>query len=74
MDLKQRALLFGQKLKKMRLEKGYSVNKLASIAKISPSSIRNIEKGSIHITYTKYAALAPAFDLTFHEMFSFIEK
>lgn len=74
MDLKQRAFLFGQKLKKIRLEKGYSVNKLAEIAQLSPSTIRSIEKGSIYITYTKYTALAPAFDLTLHELFTLIDR
>lgn len=54
---------FGENLKKIRLQKGYSLRELADIADISHNNIHEIEKGIINTSLTTIHILAKALDI-----------
>ena len=59
----------GQRIKHFRLAKDYSVNKLANIAGISQSYLREIELGNKNPTVEVLSLICDALDITLCEFF-----
>ena len=55
---------FGLKLKQIRLERGYTQEKLAWIANIEPMQISKIERGIINTSLSQILNLAKALDIS----------
>lgn len=58
-------VLFGLRLKKLRVDAGYSLAQLAAKSKISASYLNEIEKGRKHPKEDKLRVLAELFDLSY---------
>ena len=59
---------FGERLKQLRTERGYTLEALAFEAEMELSQIHRIEKAKINPTLTTMSALAKAFNLTLAEL------
>ena len=59
----------GQRIKHFRIAKDYSVNKLANIAGISQSYLREIELGNKNPTVEVLSLICDALDITLCEFF-----
>ena len=66
MDIKQK---FGNNLKRLRLEKGLSQEKLALIAEIDRTYIPSIEKGERNVSIVIAEKLAIALNVPISELF-----
>ena len=66
MDIKKS---FGNKVKLLRNEKGWSQEKLALIAEIDRTYIPDIEKGDRNVSITIIEKIAKAFDLKISDLF-----
>ena len=62
---------FGKQLKKLRLEKGFSMRGLAIEAEMEYKQYWNIEKGEINTTICSVYALSVALDIPVKEFFNF---
>lgn len=61
---------FGERLKQLRTERGYTLEALAFEAEMELSQIHRIEKAKINPTITTLAALAKALNVTLAELVS----
>ncbi|RPI16398.1 MAG: XRE family transcriptional regulator [Ignavibacteriae bacterium] len=66
MDIKKN---FGKKLKQLRLEKGYSQEKLANLAELDRTYIPSIEKGDRNVSITVIEKLAMALNIKISKFF-----
>ena len=62
-------LIFGQKIKTLRLEKGISQEELAHLAEIDRTYISDIEKGDRNVSLIIIQKLAKAFEIEIFELF-----
>lgn len=60
----------GERIKYFRLQKNYSVNKLATIAGISQSFLRDVELGNRNITVNSLSYVCDALDISLSDFFS----
>ena len=63
-------VLFGLRLKKLRMDAGYSLTKLAEKSQISASYLNEIEKGRKYPKDDKLRSLSSVFGLSFEELTS----
>lgn len=54
---------FGERLKKIRNERGLKVRELADLAGMGYTNVNNIENGKVNPRYTTIIALAEALDV-----------
>ena len=66
MDIKKK---FGKKVKLLRLEKGWSQEKLALNADLDRTYIPSIEKGDRNVSITVIEKIADAFKLSISDLF-----
>lgn len=66
MDIKKK---FGQKVKLLRIEKGWSQEKLALSADLDRTYIPSIEKGERNVSITVIEKIAKAFKVSVSELF-----
>lgn len=66
--------LFGQNLRRIRIEKGFTQEDLANDADIFISQIGRIERGEINTTISTINALAIALNIKPSELFTFPSK
>ena len=59
---------FGDKLKKLRITKGLTLEQLAFEADIELSQVHRVEKGKVNPTLTTLMALAKGLDITLAEL------
>lgn len=62
---------FGKHVRKIRLAKGISMEKLAELAEIEYSQISKIERGLLNTTISSSFALAKALDVELYALFMF---
>lgn len=62
---------FGKNLKKIRLEKGLTQEKLAFSIGVEISQISRIERGILNTTISTAEAIAKALDIPMKELFDF---
>ncbi|MDP3469462.1 MAG: helix-turn-helix transcriptional regulator [Daejeonella sp.] len=62
---------FGNNLRKLRKERGFSQEKLSLQAGISKNQIGNIERGEVNITLGTLAVLAKTFNISLKELFDY---
>ena len=60
---------FGNKIKGLREQKGYSIEYLANISNIDRTYISDIEKGKRNVSLLIIEKLAKAFDITIKDFF-----
>ncbi len=60
--------IIGEKISKLRKEKGISLSKLAELAKISKSTLSSIESGNANPTISTLWAIADALNVPFGEL------
>ena len=60
----------GKKIKKMRIEQGYTQEKLAELINISQRALSSIEVGDNFLTAETLDKILEAFDITADELFS----
>ena len=60
----------GERIKYFRLQKHYSVNKLATVAGISQSFLRDVELGNRNITVNSLSYVCDALDISLADFFS----
>ena len=60
----------GERIKELRVEKGITVNRLANIAGISQSYLRDIELGNKQPTVEYLSYICDALDVTMENFFS----
>lgn len=60
----------GERIKYFRLQKNYSVNKLATLAGISQSFLRDVELGNRNITVNSLSYVCDALDLSLSDFFN----
>ncbi|MGN0368359.1 MAG: helix-turn-helix domain-containing protein [Wujia sp.] len=60
----------GSRIKYFRKKKGYTVNKLANMAGVSQSYLRDVELGNKNPTVSFLSLLCDALDITLQEFFS----
>lgn len=66
MDIKKK---FGKKVKLLRIEKGWSQEKLALSADLDRTYIPSIEKGERNVSITVIEKIAKAFKISVSELF-----
>jgi transcriptional regulator with XRE-family HTH domain len=66
MDIKKK---FGEKVKHLRTQKGWSQEKLALIAELDRTYIPSIEKGDRNVSITVIQKIADAFKIDIIELF-----
>ena len=66
MDIKKK---FGEKIKLLRIEKGWSQEKLALNADLDRTYIQSIEKGERNVSITVVQKIADAFEVEISELF-----
>ena len=66
MDIKKR---FGEKVKTLRIEKGWSQEKLALTADLDRTYIPSIEKGERNVSITVIEKIATALDIEITKLF-----
>jgi len=66
MDIKKK---FGKKIKLLRIEKGWSQEKLALNADLDRTYIPSIEKGERNVSITVVQKIADAFEVEISELF-----
>lgn len=71
MNLKEK---FGNKIKTLREEKGYSIEYLANISNIDRTYISDIEKGTRNISLLIIEKLAKAFEIKIQDLFDYEES
>lgn len=62
---------FGKHVRKIRLAKGISMEKLAELAEIEYSQISKIERGLLNTTISSSFAIAKALDIELYALFMF---
>lgn len=62
---------FGKHVRKIRLAKGISMEKLAELAEIEYSQISKIERGMLNTTISSASAIAKALDVELYALFMF---
>lgn len=62
---------FGKHVRKIRLAKGISMEKLAELAEIEYSQISKIERGLLNTTISSSFAIAKALDVELYALFMF---
>lgn len=60
----------GARIKQLRIAKNYSVNKLANLAGISQSYLRDVELGNKNPTIETLSFLCDALDISLHDFFA----
>lgn len=60
----------GERIKYFRSQKNYSVNKLATMAGISQSFLRDVELGNRNITVNNLSYVCDALDISLSDFFS----
>ncbi len=60
----------GERIKYFRSQKNYSVNKLANLAGISQSFLRDVELGNRNITVSHLAYVCDALDISMSDFFN----
>lgn len=73
-ETKGEKMTFGQTLRKVRSEKGYSLEALAKLSKISKAAIFNIEQGKALPGALTIAKLAPALGVDYEYLFDLVQK
>lgn len=68
MNLKER---FGKRIKNLRLEKGFSQEKLSFLAELDRTYIQSIENGKRNVSIGVAQKLAKALELSLSELFNF---
>lgn len=68
MNIKER---FGNRIRKLRIEKGLSQEKLAHIAELDRTYIPSIEKGTRNVSIVVIEKLANAFKMTIKDLLDF---
>ncbi|HEX6930189.1 MAG TPA: helix-turn-helix transcriptional regulator [Gammaproteobacteria bacterium] len=66
-------VLFGRRIRFLRLRAGLTQEKLAEAARLSPVSISNIERGLYAPAFHRLPRLACALNVSIHELFMFSE-
>lgn len=61
-------LKFGQRVKELRLSKGYSQEKLAEVSDLDRTYIPGIEAGKRNVSLVVLEKIAKAFDLSISEL------
>lgn len=64
--------IIGERIRQLRLEKGWSQEELAHRASIHPSHMGQIERGEKSFTIDSLEKVIKALDITFEELFRFI--
>lgn len=64
---------FGQRIKKLRLEKGWSQEKMAEVADFHRTYIGMVERGERNPSLKSIERFAKAFDVTIKELFWYEE-
>jgi transcriptional regulator with XRE-family HTH domain len=67
MDIKEK---FGQKVKELREQKGFSIEQLANISNVDRNYISDIEKGKRNVSITIIEKIILALDTDFTSFFS----
>lgn len=62
---------FGQQLRKIRLEKGFSMRELARVADMEYSQYSKIERGVINTTISTVQAIAEALSIPAKDLYDF---
>lgn len=62
---------FGDHLRRLRLERGLSQEKLSLLADISKNQVGNIERGEVNVTLTTSISLAKALNIPLSDFFSY---
>jgi len=62
---------FGNRLRELRLRKGYSQHKLSLIADISKNQIGNIERGEVNVTLIAASAIDKALEVSLRDLYEF---
>jgi DNA-binding XRE family transcriptional regulator len=72
-NLKNKNLIlsFGIHIRKLRVERAYSMRYLADLADVNYTQISKIETGKINTTISTAYALAKALDVSIDELFKF---
>lgn len=60
----------GKKIKKMRIERGYTQDKLAELVDISQKALSSIELGEIFVSAETLDKILSAFEITAEELFA----
>ena len=68
---KEVLILFGQRLKELRTQKGLSLRELANECDLDNSYISKVEKGKINIQFGTIVELAAGLKVHPHELFKF---
>lgn len=68
MDIRKK---FGKNIKKIRIKKKITQEKLAEMAEIDRSYLSEIERGLKNISLTKIEAISKALNLEIYELFKF---
>jgi transcriptional regulator with XRE-family HTH domain len=71
MSLKEK---FGNKIKTLREQKGYSIEYLANISNIDRTYISDIEKGTRNVSLLIIEKLAKAFEIKIQDLFDYGES
>ncbi|MFM9988710.1 helix-turn-helix domain-containing protein [Flavobacterium sp.] len=71
MSLKEK---FGNKIKTLREQKGYSIEYLANISNIDRTYISDIEKGTRNVSLLIIEKLAKAFEIKIQDLFDYEES
>ena len=71
MNIKEK---FGERVKQLRLAKGYSQETLAAMADLDRTYIPSIEKGERNVSITVIEKIAVAFDVPITLLFEFEAK
>lgn len=70
MNIKEK---FGQKVKRLREQKGFSMEYLANISNIDRTYISDIEKGKRNVSLLIIEKLSKALEVTIQELFNYGE-
>ncbi len=74
MEKEALARRFGDLVRRLRSEKGYSQERFAEVCRIDRSYMGMIERGEVSVTLTVIAKLAGGLDLTLSGLFLELER
>lgn len=63
-------VLFGQRVRKLRKEKGYSQERFAMVSGLDRSYFGSVERGERNVSLDNIAAIAKALDEPIYELFA----
>lgn len=63
--------VFGERIKELREEKGYTLEEIDALCDIDPSDFSKIEKGKANITFRTLIKISEALEVKPKELFDF---